>query len=133
MSTTEPRMVNGLEVIADEPTEAPMRDKTGKPIFWQQTRTLLLTDGSTVYGCAHCDYTSPNVRSIRPHLGRHNKARTTPTASASATVDGDPVREVLARLEGYEKLAADLEEWKRRALTAERHLRAIRSAIGGTS
>jgi hypothetical protein len=132
MSTTEPRMVNGLEVIADEPTEAPLPSKSGGPIYWTQTRTLLLADGSTVYGCAHCDYTSSNVNSIRPHLNRH-RSRTAPATGTVTAAEGDPVGELLARIGSYEKIVADRDEWRRRAQTAERRLRAIRTAIGGDS
>ncbi|MGW1679358.1 hypothetical protein [Saccharopolyspora sp. NPDC002376] len=115
-----------MEVVADEPTEAPMRDKSGAPIFWQQTRTLLLADGSTVYGCAHCEYTNPNPRSIRPHLNIHRDRKPAPAA-------GDPIRDLLARLAEVDKLTADRDQWRRRALDAERDLRAIRKALRGTS
>ncbi|MCA1195107.1 hypothetical protein [Saccharopolyspora sp. 6V] len=119
------RTIDSVPVITDEPTLAPMRDKAGKPIFWQQTRTLCLADGRTVYGCAHCEYTSENVLSIRPHLNVHKARPTTPTG------DDDPVAALVARLAEYDRVAAERDEWKRRAKAAERDLRAIRKAIGG--
>lgn len=63
--------VNGVAVAADEPTRAPIRARGGKEIFWPKVRTLTLVDGSTIYGCQHCDYVNENVLSIRPHLKKH--------------------------------------------------------------
>jgi hypothetical protein len=111
-------IVNGWEVIADEPTEAPMRDRSGKPIVWQQTRTLLLADGSTTYGCVHCDYTSDNVRSIRPHLNKHRVTR----AAEVDPLDGLTLDEIRQQL-------ATLDEWKARATAAERSLSSLRNAL----
>ncbi|GAA2819908.1 hypothetical protein [Saccharopolyspora taberi] len=122
------RTVNGVEVVRDEPTEAPLRDKDRKPILWTQTRKLLLADGSTIYGCAHCDYVNHNPRSIRPHL-RHCKKR--PAAPSTATAaPTDLVGELVT---SYEKLATDRQEWKERALSAEHQLRMVRIALGATT
>ncbi|WP_116200710.1 hypothetical protein [Amycolatopsis circi] len=110
----------GFEVIADEPTEAPMRAKGGAPVLWRQTRTLLLADGSTTYGCLHCDYTSDNMHSIRPHLNKH---RTTPAVEVEVDpLDGLTLGEIRQQL-----AAAD--DWKARALRAEQHLSMLRSAL----
>lgn len=124
MTTTAHRTIDGVAVVADEPTLAPMRDKAGQPIYWQQTRTLRLADGRTVYGCAHCDYTSANVHSVRPHLNAHR-------ARNMVAPDGDPVTALVARLAQFDKVVADRDEWKRRAKSAERDLRAIRKALAG--
>lgn len=63
--------VNGVAVVADEPTRAPINARGGKAIFWPRVRTLTLADGSTTYGCLHCDYVNANLLSIRPHLKKH--------------------------------------------------------------
>ena len=115
----------GLEVIADEPTEAPMRAMGGAPVLWQQTRTLLLADGSTTYGCVHSDYTSDNMRSIRPHLNKH---RTVPAASEAEV---DPL-DRLTLGEIRHQLAAAA-EWKARAVRAEQHLSMLRAALRGVA
>ena len=63
--------VNGVAVVADEPTRAPINARGGNPIFWQKVRTLALADGTVVYGCRDCAYVNANVLSIRPHLKKH--------------------------------------------------------------
>lgn len=113
-------VVNGLEVIADEPTEAPVRNRAGQPVLWRQTRTLLLADGSTTYGCVHCEYTSDNPRSIRPHLNKH---RTTPAAEVDP-LDGLTLGEIRQQL-------AEVDELRARAARAEQQLDMLRSALRG--
>jgi hypothetical protein len=108
-------------VLADEPTEAPMRDRAGKPIVWQQTRTPLLADGRTVYGCAHCEYTSTNVRSIRPHLNKHRDNAEPDRADLGALGE--------VTLGERDQVAADRDEWKGRATRAERALGALAERV----
>ncbi|TCO64363.1 hypothetical protein [Actinocrispum wychmicini] len=125
-------VVNGLEVLADEPTEAPMRSRNGSPVLWQQTRTLLLEDGNTVYGCVHCDYTSDNVHSIRPHLNKHR------TASAASVAGVDQfgevtLAEVMRRLADFDEISIEREAWKARATRAERSLSTLRAALRGVA
>jgi hypothetical protein len=110
----------GFDVIADEPTNSGMTAPNGHVVMWEQTRTLLLEDGSTAYGCLHCDYVSRKVLSIRPHLNKH---RTPKTAT------NDQVTDLLAQLGSLSELTADRDAWKARALKAERTLRTLRTAI----
>jgi hypothetical protein len=127
-------VVDGVEVIADEPTEAPMRDRSGKPVVWQQTRTLLLENGSTVYGCVHCDYTSENPRSIRPHLNKHRGEQpATGRAVALGDLAGVTLAEVLVRLVEHDQVAAERDDWKARATRAERSLSTLRAALRGVT
>jgi hypothetical protein len=121
--------VNGWEVIADEPTEAPMRDRSGKPVVWQQTRTLLLADGSTVYGCVHCDYTNENVRSIRPHLNKHRGDGSTSRTADLGGLAELSLGEVLQRLGALDDVSSERDEWKARAIRAERSLSTLRNAL----
>ncbi|MFI7087739.1 hypothetical protein ACIBUR_29595 [Streptomyces anulatus] len=62
--------VNGLAVIEDLPTRSRI-SRPGVQVTFDQTRHLLLSDGSEMYGCKHCTYTSTNPNSIRPHLKVH--------------------------------------------------------------
>lgn len=100
----------GHEVIADEPTDSGMRAGDGRSVMWEQTRTLLLDDGSTAYGCQHCDYVSRSPKSIRPHLKAHT---------------GKPE----VAIGSVAELAADRNAWRTRALKAERLLRKLRAAL----
>lgn len=70
--------VDGRPVITDRDTTSDITDRAGRPVKWRQVRELTLDDGTVVYGCAHCDYTSPNRLSIRPHLNRHNRRPAAP-------------------------------------------------------
>jgi hypothetical protein len=112
----------GHEVIADEPTDSDMKSRDGHLVMWEQTRTLLLDDDSTAYGCLHCDYVSRNRRSIRPHLLKHR----TPKATADSQVTG-----LLEQLGTLVEITAQRDAWKARALKAERTLRTLRTAING--
>ena len=125
MTATE---VDGIAVVADEPRCAPFTDRGGNPIYQPQTRVLTLADGSVVYGCAHCDYTSANPNSIRPHLGRHRERP--PKTTAAATSLELPLAELMKRLEQLSAITSDRDAWKARAVTAEKRLKQLRNALG---
>jgi hypothetical protein len=125
-------IVDGLEVIADEPTPSPISDRAGNRIIWTQTRTLLLADGSTIYGCQHCDYTSPNVNSIRPHLSKHIE-RGPKNNGRKAKPEDLSLNQLLARLGELSAVESDRDRWKARAQTAEKQLAALRRAIKGVT
>lgn len=132
MTTSEPpRLINGHTVINDEPTPAPINGKNGAPIYWRQVRTLTLDSGEEVYGCAHCDYTSPNPRSIRPHLSAHNATKRRKTPNDEGATNDAAVQDVLDQLSQLSEITYARDQWRQRALKAERNLRAIRRAIGG--
>jgi hypothetical protein len=124
MQTFDHATAFGLPVLRDQPTPSPIKDRLGRPVLWQQTRMLTLQDGSTAYGCAHCDYVSRAVLSIRPHLKKH-LARTNGAALAGDLKLSDVVRH-LASLEG---VTADRDRWRERARTAERALAKMRKAL----
>lgn len=124
------KFVDGVAVKVDEPTVSPISDKSGKTVVWNQIRTLTLADGREVYGCVHCDYTSANRNSIRPHLQKHVKrAKAMPAAVAPDVSLGD----LLAKAAAHDGVAADRDQWKRRALAAEGSLRTLRKALGVTA
>jgi hypothetical protein len=118
--------VDGLAVVDDEPLAAPFKNRAGEPVLMHRTRVLTLVDGSVIYGCAECDYTNPNPHSIRPHLNKHStKPRVNGTLNMS-------VKDLMRRLESFGTLSEDRDKWKDRALTAERRLKQLRSALGVT-
>jgi hypothetical protein len=124
----------GLEVLADEPTPSPI-SRPGAPVTWDQTRTLLLEDGSTAYGCAHCDYVSRNVLSIRPHLSRHKPKgpKVTVTPKTNGHGSADSLASLLDQLGRLNEITTERDKWKARALSAERTLRRVREVITGGS
>ena len=115
MTATE---VNGIRVRTDTATLAPIRTRDGKPIWWEQTRTLTLEDGSVIYGCKHCDHTATKVGAIRPHLRVHadpNKPKRAPSGKDALTV-------VSKRLQKVDALEDQVAFWKKRCLAAERKI-----------
>jgi len=124
--------VNGLAVIASEPAHAPI-STARKPVRFKQIMSLLLEDGTEMYGCLHCDYAAPSHMQVRPHLAKHtreaNRARAENDSTAPREMSLDNLLKSVAKLD---ELTADRDTWKRRALTAEHQLKAIRSAINGT-
>jgi hypothetical protein len=125
MTATE---VNGVAVVADEPTAAPIKTRSGVPVLWVQTRTLLLADGTIIYGCVHCDYTRDNMHLIRPHLNKHRDLKTTGSKAPSRSMTLD---QLLARVENLSKVEADRDHWKARAVKAEKSLNTLRNALKG--
>lgn len=123
---------NGLAVVRDEPGVAPFKTKAGEPVIQPQTRVLTLEDGSVIYGCLHCEYISHNQHSIRPHLGKHNSRRRN---GNTHLVDALSVRDMslsdlLERLDHLDRITADRDRWRQRALKAERRLSSLRNALG---
>lgn len=124
--------LNGILVVKDDPTESPLSDRAGKKIYWEKIRTLTLADGSVVYGCALCEYTSANVRSVRPHLRVH-------AASVAAKQPVDTLQSVFSsgmslssfaqRVTEVAGLEEALDQWRQRALTAEAKLEKLRHII----
>jgi hypothetical protein len=110
----------GRTVIADEPTDSGMTTRDGHRVMFEQTRTLLLDDGSTAYGCVHCDYVSRKHLSIRPHLNKHRN-----------TKRGEALTELLSQVGNLAEITTERDAWKARALKAERTLRTLRAAING--
>lgn len=118
--------VGGIAVIADEPAESPI-STPGKPVFYKQIRRLLLADDTEVFGCLHCDYTADSVGRIRPHLKAHVEPK--PKAARKPSASELSLSQLLAKLADLEKVTAERDDWRRRALNAERKLSAMRKAL----
>lgn len=130
MTATE---VDGVAVVSDEPQVAPFKDKQGAPIHLPQTRVLTLANGAVVYGCAHCDYTSTNPFSVRPHLNKHAARRNGHHKAAAGSPLNLSLADLMARLDKVDSLVTDRDQWKTRALSAERRLKQLRAALGMTT
>lgn len=154
MTATE---VDGRAVIADRDATSDITDRAGRPVMWRQVRELTLDDGTVIYGCAHCDYTSTNRLSIRPHLNRHRR-RTEPEPAPGLIIDAHrpvhPVQPPTPRPEpepapevepaaplrptrggrglDVDALTRDRDHWRARAEHAERVLAALATEVGLT-
>lgn len=120
--------VNGVAVVEDQPARASITDFNGDPVHFKQIRELLLADETVVYGCLHCDYTRDKPGQIRSHLKLHAtpKAKTTTAVPKELTIS-----DLLSAAAKIEKLTAERDEWKRRAVTAERELATVRKVLSG--
>lgn len=138
--------VNGHPVVSDEPTLSPLSTPE-HPIEWAQTRTLTLDDGTKLFGCVHCDFVSPRVGTIRPHLGKcPNKPRPAPPSRAVAQVRASPGRtvptppefpepdrlitKVIEQLSALPRTASERDYWHDRADKAEAALKKLFDALG---
>jgi hypothetical protein len=122
-------------VRTNEPTPSKLNDSNGHPVTWPSVRKLTLGDDLIVYGCADCDYCAKSPDSIRPHRNKHRQLKTADddvTAilrSAIRSIDGGGSREVEKLTAKVDRVTADRDAWKRRALDAERALSALRQAV----
>lgn len=124
--------VNGLEVIASEPTPTPL-NKPDRPVFHKRVETLMLSDGSTVFGCTECEYTSDKPGAVRGHLKTHAKpasGRST-NASEGTTALVLLAQEVESATAAHDRALEQVVEWRSRALTAERKLAKISRLASG--
>lgn len=121
--------VNGLAVIADEAAPTNITNGAGERVYFRQIRKLLLEDDSIAYGCVHCEFTGVSTNSVRPHLSKHSgpaKPKTRRPKLRELTID-----ELMAKLENHERVAAERDNWRVRALKAEGQLRSLRNTLRG--
>jgi hypothetical protein len=119
--------IDGIQVVSDEPTPAPI-SRPDRPVLWQQIRTLRLADGREVYGCVHCDMTADSPHRVRPHLKAHKeKPAATPPKSPAGELT---LNQLSVKLKEFEQLSQERDDWKRRAMAAEKSLRTLRKALG---
>lgn len=118
--------VDGVEVVANVDTLSPLSKNTNAPIYWTQVRTLHLADGSTAFGCDKCDQIFDRATQVRPHLNSHRKdKRVTGTRIAgTASSDRQAMKKKISRLE------RSRDDWRSRAMAAERSLAAMKVALG---
>lgn len=126
MTATE---VNGQAVIAVEPAMSNWKGRNGEHLQFRQILRLLLADGSEVYGCLHCDYTHASPNSVRPHLNKHRAAKLDGAPEEGDEAASLSLAKIARVLRSHERTTTELEEWKRRALTAERKLRLLSKAL----
>lgn len=124
------KQVDGQRVVSDTDTQAPIFQRgSGKPVFWTQTRTLTLEDGTVTYGCQHCDFTADKAGAIRPHLRQHSdpdKPRKPRKVRSTGDVQVDALIKTLTEAGNKDKL---VDYWRTRAQEAERKNAKIRKAL----
>jgi hypothetical protein len=128
-------------VIATEPVESPL-SRPGKTIMFTRVVKLLLDDGTTTYGCTECDATADKMASVRAHLRIHSNRPKAVAVSGRVSADlGDmsvadllaSARRIEAMGDALESVSRDRNEWRARAMKAERSLATLRKLLGGDS
>ncbi len=139
----EPRLVNGLPVLADEPTPSGLPVKPGQaPIPIHSIRQLTLAGGTVVSGCRDCDYTGTRGEVQKHRYAEHGAGK--PGRRAAAADDGladlaaMPLGELLALArnaaswgEMFALKEQELADWRERALRAEAWRRRVVARLGG--
>ncbi len=64
------RVVDGVEVVKDEPLQSGLPPVHGQPIYFKTIRLLTLADGRQVYSCADC----PDFIGSRGEVRQHRTA-----------------------------------------------------------
>ena len=123
--------VDGRKVVQDQAAKSPLHTDT-QPVLFRQTRELLLDDGTVVFGCAHCDFTAAGIGAVRPHLKEHTgRGPGRPRTAITQDVKDLSLADLLTAVQSLEKITAERESWRTRALDAERRLRTLRRALNG--
>jgi hypothetical protein len=137
MTATE---VNGVPVVSESEVESPLSSPK-KPVTFTRIRLLHLADGGAVYGCTECDHTEARMASVRAHLRRHSSTRrperkieplvTRPAALGSMTLDqiAAGLNSIDALSDALERMTTDRNEWKARALKAERAMATLKRVL----
>lgn len=124
--------VNGFSyrVLSNTDTDSGIKDRSSQPILWPSIRTLDFVDETglprRVYGCADCGYAAQKHGQVRPHRNAHRLPKTGGVPAEIVT----NLKDLIRRADAADRVAADRDDWKRRALTAERRLSALRQAVG---
>lgn len=140
MSTITEHTVDGVRVVAEQPVETPLSTQD-VPMYFKRVVLLLLEDGREVFGCTECDFTNDAVSFVRAHVSVHNaEPRRKPgpkTREADTSEWADmPLGQLLKLVQDYDtirdaldRMTDDRNEWKARALKAERQISGLRKVF----
>ncbi|MCP3817815.1 hypothetical protein NLX86_06595 [Streptomyces sp. A3M-1-3] len=114
----------GHSVIHDDPV-------TG---IRQEIRKLLLDNGSEVYGCQQCAFTSETAGPVQHHLKTCGKPTNKPAAKTAPNLANSAMAEltlgkIMTAAANYDDVVEERDYWKSRARTAETKLDALNKAV----
>lgn len=122
------RLVDGVEVVKDEPLQSPLSNVVGSPVFFNTYRLLTLADGTQRHACSDCPDVVGTRGEIRTHRvdmhgARPGGAKKRPdtegngglSANAASMTLGELVR-LAGHVDAWEDAYASMEE---RVTTAE--------------
>lgn len=92
---------------------------------------LTLADGSKAYGCTSCDYTNSSLRGVVSHMGGKHPGESVraPGEGRSIVATGVTLREAIRAVNELKRERQVRARWQRRALVAERDLKALRRQV----
>ncbi|WP_127453019.1 hypothetical protein [Streptomyces sp. B29(2018)] len=146
-------ILNGLKVESFDFAQTP-RSTPENRRYYKEVLEVLLEDGTITFNCVwmDCEFTRPTAGGVWPHTKVHKNQ----AAKASKTTGRDPFEidvsgltlgelteraqkatwystELDATQKKLAKVSRDLNQWKRRAQTAEKQLRTIRNAFASAA
>lgn len=139
----EPRLVNGLAVLADVPAPSPLTVKAGQPqVTFKSLRLLTLADGSHVFGCGDCGGFTGSRGEVQKHRydahdaprpGRRAIEAAIPSELSEMTIG--ELWELRAEAASWGHMLTELEvkldEWRTRALAAEAWKKKVAAKFAG--
>lgn len=127
--------IEGQLVVADEAAETALSTPERR-VHFKRIRKLTLADSSTVYKCTECDYVRPRWEQVRPHLSRHQEPKLEDLVPAGPLMEMrladlvDVAKRVEVQARHIDRLIDERDNWKSRAVDAERRLASMRRALG---
>ena len=138
MTEFPPTHYNGVAVLrVDKGAEMPWLGKRGNGEYavTRMVDTLRLVDGTTAYWCAidnDCDFIADTIQAITAGHGPkiHNSGNGGHNSRAKTLIARDDImdmslRDFIAFVAKHEGILSGTEDWRTRALAAERRLAAI--------
>lgn len=130
----QPRLVDGVAVVKDEPELSPLPSKPGAPpIAFKTRRVLTLADGTQTYACADCpEITGSKGDIVKHRVDQHGagKGGARPKDSGpSENVMRMTIGEVLRHAEQVDQWEAVVTATEARATTAEARAAAAESRL----
>lgn len=116
--------INKMLIVKTEPAETNL----GNGATYRTVRKLTMKDGTVLYGCVECeyDYAANNPMAVAAHV------RTTHRVVVDITAIKDITITDLIRAAADHEVANNANEWKTRALAAERDLAKLRKILGAS-
>lgn len=92
---------------------------------------LTLADGSKVAGCTSCEYTNASLRAVVSHMGGKHPGESvrSPGEGRSIVATGVTLRDAIRAVNEVGRERQLRAKWQRRALVAERDLKAVRREL----
>lgn len=99
--------VRGIPVVDAHRVPSPLSTPE-RPIYFTRLKELVLSDGSTIFGCTECDFTDESAGLIRGHLGSVHRDPNRPPKQRRSTAKKVGINESALRRAGLPVEVNDL-------------------------